>query len=205
MILPDPSNHFVFVPCLGADYVAQFVFDDTTGKLTPNAVATVAAATGAGPRHIAFHPNGRIAYVINETNSTMTTYTFDSNAGTLSAIDTQSTLPAGFSGTNTAAEVWVHPSGAWLFASNRGADDIAVFALDVTTGKMKSPSFTPSGGMTPRDFTLAPGGGFLCAASQKTRVALWRFNSTRRRGRSRRWVHRCRVRIGESVPFVASN
>jgi 6-phosphogluconolactonase len=167
MMIADPSNRFVFVPCLGADYVAQFSFDDDSGALTPNATAPyVAAAVGAGPRHLAFHPNGRFAYVINETSSTLTLYAFDANAGTLSEIDTQSTLPPSFSGTNTAAEVHVHPSGAWLIASNRGADDLVVFAVDATTGMLSTPSFTPSGGAMPRDFTLSPDGSKVYAANQ---------------------------------------
>ncbi len=93
MILPDPSNHFAFVPCLGSDYVAQFVFDPATGALTPNATPYVKTVAKAGPRHIAFHPNGKLAYLINETNSTMTAYAFDGTAGTLTEIETQSTLP----------------------------------------------------------------------------------------------------------------
>jgi 6-phosphogluconolactonase len=169
MILADPSNKFVFVPCLGADYIAQFTFDQTTGALAPNAVApTVAAAMGAGPRHIAFHPNGKFAYVINETNSTLAVYAFDADAGTLGLLGTQSTLPPGFTGTNTAAEVHVHPSGTWLLASNRGADDLAVFTVDPTTGALSAPTFTSSGGMTPRDFTIAPGGVLVYAANETT-------------------------------------
>ncbi len=166
MMIADPSNRFVFVPCLGSDYVAQFLFDASTGALTPNATPTVATATGAGPRHLAFHPNGKLAYLINETNSTMTAYALDTTAGTLTEIETQSTLPAGFTGTNTAAEVWVHPSGAWVFGSNRGDDSIVVFAIDPSTGKMTLAGFTPSGGTTPRDFTLDPTGAFLYAANE---------------------------------------
>ena len=179
MILPDPSNLFLFVPCLGADYIAQFTFDATTGILTPNATQQVNAASGAGPRHIAFHPNGHFAYVLNETNSTVATYAFDATQGTLSVIDTQSSLPSGFTGTNTAAEIWIHPSGAWLLASNRGADDIAVFSVDATTSKLASKDFTASGGTTPRDFTLAPGGAFVYAANQGSgNVVPFRFDAS---------------------------
>jgi len=169
MMAPDPSNRFIFVPCLGADYIAQFTFDAATGALMPNPTAPhVMAAAGAGPRHIAFHPNGKFAYVINETNSTLATYAFDAAAGTLGLLGTKSTVPPGFSGTNTAAEVHVHPTGAWLLASNRGADDIAVFPVDAATGSLGSPTFTPAGGMTPRDFTIAPGGTLVYAANQTT-------------------------------------
>jgi 6-phosphogluconolactonase len=177
MILTDPTNHFAFVPCKGADYVAQFLFDAATGQLTPNAVPQVATATGAGPRHLAFHPNGRFAYLINETNSTMSLYGFDSTHGTLTEIQTVSTIPSSFTGPNTAAEVHVHPSGAWLFGSNRGDDSIVVYSLDATTGEMKLVGFTPSGGMSPRDFALDPTGTFLYAANQDAgNVVPFRFD-----------------------------
>jgi 6-phosphogluconolactonase len=178
MIAPDPSNRFVFVPCLGADYVAQYLFDASTGKLTPNATPHVAAAAGAGPRHIAFHPTLNVAYVVAETASTVTSYAFDTTAGTLSPTQTISTLPSGFTGTNTAAEIHVHPSGKWLFASNRGDDSIAVFALDAT-GAMTVQGFTPSGGTTPRDFSLDPSGALLYAANQGTgNVVPFRFDAS---------------------------
>ncbi|HEY5246269.1 MAG TPA: lactonase family protein, partial [Acidimicrobiales bacterium] len=167
MIVAEPSDRFVFVPCKGADFVAQFLFDASTGKLTPNAVPRLATAAGAGPRHLAFHPDGATAYLIAETASTMTALDFDATTGTLTAVQTVSTLPAGFTGTNTAAEVHVHPSGKWLFGSNRGDDSIVVFALDAS-GHMTPQGFTKTGGTTPRDFTLDPGGAWLYAANQGT-------------------------------------
>jgi 6-phosphogluconolactonase len=167
MIVADPSNRYVFVPCLGADYVAQFLFDDATGALTPNAVATVSTPSGAGPRHLAFHPTLPYAYLLSETASTITPFALDGTTGRLSALDSpQSTIPNGFSGTNTGAEVRVHPSGRFLLASNRGDDSIVVLSIDQTTGKITYVSRTSSGGMTPRDFTLDPGGAFLYAANQ---------------------------------------
>ena len=179
MILPDPSNRFVFVPCLGANYVAQFLFDATTGTLTPNAVPHVNAASGAGPRHLAFHPNGKLVYLVNETNSTLTVYSFDTTAGTLTEMQTVSTVPSGFTGTNTAAEVWVHPSGNWVLASNRGDDSIVVFAIDPSSGMVSGPTFTKSGGTTPRDFTIDPTGTFVFAANQGTgNVVPFRFDAT---------------------------
>jgi 6-phosphogluconolactonase len=179
MILTDPTNHFAFVPCKGADYVAQFRFDATSGKLTPNAVPRVATASGAGPRHLAFHPNGRYAYLINETNSTLSLYGFDATKGTLTEIQTVSTIPATFTSTNTAAEVHVHPSGSWVFGSNRGDDSIVVFRVDPKTGKMTLRGFTPSGGTMPRDFALDPAGTYLYAANQGTgNVVPFRFDPT---------------------------
>jgi len=177
MIVSDPSGHFVFVPCLGSDYVAQYVFDATKGTLTPNAVPHVATAAGAGPRHLEFHPNGKMAYLINEKDSTMTALSFDANAGTLTPVQTVFTRPGGFNGANTAAEVHVHPSGKWVFGSNRGDDSIAVFPLD-STGHMGAGSFPKSGGTTPRDFGLDPTGTFLYVANQgSSNVVSFRFDA----------------------------
>jgi 6-phosphogluconolactonase len=166
MIVADPSGQFVFVPCKGADYVAQFHFDATMGKLTANATAHLATPAGSGPRHIAFHPTGKLAYLISETSSTMTALSLDTTNGTLSIIETKSTLPAGFTGTNTGAEVWVHPSGRFVYGSNRGDDSIVVFSIDQMTGKMTLVAHTKTGGTTPRDFTIDPTGAFLYAANQ---------------------------------------
>ena len=178
MILADPSDHFVFVPCLGADYVAQYLFDATTGQLTPSAVPHLATAAGAGPRHLAFRPDGKTVYLIDETASTMTALAFDATAGTLTASQTVSTLPAGFTGTNTAAEVHVHPSGKWLFGSNRGDDSIVVFALD-GGGAMTVQGFAKTGGTTPRDFALDPTGTWLYAANEGTGdVVVFAFDAT---------------------------
>jgi 6-phosphogluconolactonase len=178
MILPDPGNHFVFVPCKGSDYVAQFMFDASTGQLTPNAVPKMSTATGAGPRHLAFHPDGTTAYLIDETDSTMSQLSLDAIAGTLSIVQTVSTRASGATGTNTAAEVHVHPSGHWLLGSNRGDDDIVVFPLDAT-GHMGAPTFTKSGGTTPRDFALDATGSFLYVANQGTgNVVVFRFDAS---------------------------
>jgi 6-phosphogluconolactonase len=180
MIVTDPSNAFVFVPCKGSDYVAQYTFDAATGKLAPNPIAAhVSTAAGAGPRHLAFHPNGKFAYLINELGSTMTAFAFDGTNGTLTEIETKSTRPAGATGGNAAAEVWVHPSGRWVFGSNRGDDSIVVFAVDPATGKMTSAAFTPSGGKTPRDFSLDPTGSWLYAADQDSGIVVpFRFDAT---------------------------
>ncbi len=178
MIVADPTNKFVFVPCKGADYVAQFVFDAGSGKLTPNAVPHVMTAAGAGPRHIAFHPDGHFAYLINETSSTMTAYALDAASGTLAEIETKSTLPPGDAGANTAAEVWVHPSGRWVLGSNRGDDSIVVFSIAPSTGKMTLVGFTKTGGKTPRDFSFDPTGTWLYAADQDSSLVVpFRFDA----------------------------
>ncbi len=163
-IVASLSNLVVFVPCLGAGYVAQFTFDASSGKLTPNPVPHVTTPAGAGPRHLAFHPNGTIAYLIAETNSTISAYHLD-GAGQLTSMQTVSTLPPVFTGTNTAAEIWVHPSGKFLYGSNRGDDSIAIFTLDAA-GMMTAKAFPKSGGQNPRDFTLDPTGQWLLVANQ---------------------------------------
>lgn len=181
MTLIDPSNRFVLVPCKGSDYVAELVFDAATGMLSPNALApTVATAAGAGPRHVAFHPSSKLVYLINETDSTLSAYGFDTSSGTLilPAIDTQSTVPPGVTG-NFAGEVWVHPSGRWVLGSNRGDDSIVVFALDAATGRMTWQQRMPAAGAFPRDFTFDLTGSFVYAGDQNSNyVVTFAFDST---------------------------
>jgi len=177
MIIADPSNKFVFVPCKGADVVAQYVFDATKGTLTPNAVPSMATAKGAGPRHLAFHPNGKWAYLIAENASSVSTLSFDATLGHLAIIDTVSTLPSGFSGSNTGAEIHVHSTGNFVLASNRGDDSIAVFSVDPTSGKLTMLGTTKTGGKTPRAFDLTPGNALLYAANQAGSVTALRLDA----------------------------
>ncbi len=170
-IFANAAGTVVYVPCLGANYVAQYSFDATLGKLTPLAPATVAAAAGAGPRHLALYPGKSFAYLINELNSTMTAYAIDSG-GRLTSIHTLSTLPSGFSGSNTGAEVWVHPSGSWVYGSNRGDDSIVRYTLDSSTGRMTLGGHDKSGGTTPRSFAIDPSGRFLLAANQGSNLTV---------------------------------
>jgi 6-phosphogluconolactonase len=177
MAITDPSNAYLFVPCKADDRIQRFAFDAATGKLGAATSAAV-TASGAGPRHLAFHPSGKWAYLINETNSTMTAYAYDAASGALTAIVTRSTLPPGFQGTNTAAEVWVHPSGRWVVGSNRGADDLVVFAIDANTGGIASAGFTAAGGMAPRDFAFDPTGTWLYAADEDSgAIVPFRFDA----------------------------
>lgn len=165
-VVIDPTSRYAFVPCLGSNYVAQFVFDVSTGQLNPNAVPHMMTAAGAGPRHLALHPAGGYAYLINETNSTMTALRFDSANGTLAPIQTVSTLPAGFTGTNTGAEVAVAPSGRFVYGSNRGHNSIVIFAVDAASGMLTLVGHQSTSGMTPRHFSIDPTGAFLLVANQ---------------------------------------
>jgi 6-phosphogluconolactonase len=162
----DPQNRFVFVPDLGLDQVVIYRFDAATGRLTPNARQPfVATAPGAGPRQLVFHPTGRFAYLINELNSTLTAYSYDAAQGALTELQTLPTLPANFSGPSTCAEVQVHPSGRFLYGSNRGHDSIAIHAIG-PDGRMTSIGHASTSGKIPRNFDISPDGRFLAAANQ---------------------------------------
>ena len=165
LIATEPSNRFAYVPCLGSNLVAQFSFDAATGMLTPT---TPSLATSGGPRHLAFYPGGKFAYLLHETSSELSALSIDATSGKLSLLQTLSTLPSGFSGTNSGAEVQVHPGGKFVYASNRGDDSIAVFAIDAVTGKLTPVSHHSTGGTRPRHFSLDPSGALLYAANQGT-------------------------------------
>jgi 6-phosphogluconolactonase len=162
----DAANHFAFTPDLGLDKIMIYRFDMAGGRLSPNEPAFTTLPPGSGPRHFAFHPGGRYAYVINELKSTVTAFAYNASRGTLQAIQTLSTLPDDFGGKSTAAEIQVHPSGKFLYGSNRGHDSIAAFAIDPDTGKLRSLGREPTQGKTPRNFAIDPTGAFLIAANQ---------------------------------------
>jgi 6-phosphogluconolactonase len=164
----DPSGRLVFAADLGLDQVYIYDLDAAKGTLTPHTPPSAAAGPGAGPRHLAFHPNKRFAFVVNELSNTVASYRFDAEKGTLTEIQSIGTLPGDFSGRNTTAEVLVHPSGNFLYASNRGHDSIAIFKLDPETGKLTAAGYQSSGGKTPRNFNLTPDGRWLIAANQDT-------------------------------------
>ncbi len=164
----DAANRFAFAPDLGLDKVFIYRLDPAEGKLTPNEPAFAAVAPGSGPRHFDFHPNGRYAYVINELGSTITAFRYDPERGVLSTLQTVSTLPEGFQGNNTTADVHVHPSGKFLYGSNRGHDSIAIFAVDAESGKLRLIGHEPTQGKSPRNFGIDPTGTYLLAANQDT-------------------------------------
>ncbi len=165
-INPDPAGRFFYAPDLGVDKI--FIYRLDGGKLVPSAPAFASLAPGAGPRHFTFHPNKRYAYAINELQSTITAFQFNSENGSLAEIHTIGTLPEGFDGQNTTADVHVHPSGKFLYGSNRGHDSIAICRVDPATGKLTLLGHAPSGGKSPRNFGIDPSGRYLLAAHQNS-------------------------------------
>jgi 6-phosphogluconolactonase len=163
-IIPDPANQFAFGCDLGLDKVFIWKLKPGEALLDSENAHVVSVEPGAGPRHLAFHPNGRVAYVINEMGSTISV--FRRAKGTLVESQTVSTLPEGFHGTSTCAEVQVHPSGKFVYGSNRGHNSIAVFAVDEKSGKLKLIEHQSTQGKTPRHFAIDPTGKWLLAENQ---------------------------------------
>ena len=162
----DAANRFAVSADLGLDKVLIYRFDATAGRLTPNDSPWAKVAPGAGPRHFAFHPSARFAYVINELDSTVTAFRYDAKRGVLSTLGTVSTLPEGFDGQNSTAEIDVHPSGEFLYGSNRGHDSIVIFAVDADQGTLRQVGHQSTQGKTPRNFAIDPTGRYLLAANQ---------------------------------------
>lgn len=168
----DPANRFVFVCDLGLDKVLIYRFDAQNGKLTPNDPPFARLKPGAGPRHMVFRPDGRFAYVINELNSTITVFAYESTAGALNELQTVSTLPEYFDGANTCAEVDVHPSGKWLYASNRGHNSVVLFTIDPNKGTLTFVEEQGTGGSKPRHFGIEPSARHLAIGNQDSDTVL---------------------------------
>ena len=165
----DPANRFAYAADLGLDKVLVYRFDADKGSLVANDPPFAQVAAGAGPRHFAIHPNG-FAYVINEMSVTVTAFRRDIERGSLTELQTISTLPPGQgveSGFST-ADVQVHPSGRFLYGSNRGHDSIVVFAIDQKSGRLTYVENRPTQGSTPRGFGIDPSGSYLLAANQRS-------------------------------------
>ena len=166
----DPSNQFVFVPHIatlsseddGINAILQFRFDQHTGRLTPGSPAQVAPDRRLGPRHFCFHPTLDMLYFSDEQGNSVTSYSLDPTLGTLSPVQTVSTLPGGTTVSNTCAQIQVSPTGRMLYAPNRGHDTIACFSVDAK-GRLERVANVPTE-PTPRAFSLDPEGRFLLAA-----------------------------------------
>src|ERR671918_756135 len=174
----DPSNRFAFVPHIagrGPNEIWQFRFDAQTGRLTPNTPPTVIPEQPVGPRHFCFHPTLDMLYFSNEQGCSVTAYRVDTSSGTLTAVQTVSTLPADYTGQNSCSQIQIAPSGKFLYAPNRGHNSIAAFAVDAATGLLTSLGQTPSE-QVPRAFSLDPEGQFLYAAGLESgRLAAYRI------------------------------
>jgi 6-phosphogluconolactonase len=163
----DAQNAFLIGSDLGIDRLLVYRFNPAAGTLTPNDPASASLPPGSGPRHFAFHPNGKYAFSINELMSTMTSFSWDAKSGRLVTIGSVSTLPADFHGESTTAEIVVHPNGRFVYGSNRGHDSIAVFGIN-DDGTLKLVQHAPTRGETPRNFAIDPTGRWLIAANQKS-------------------------------------
>ncbi len=162
----DNANRLLFVPDLGTDQILIYKFDPTTSKITPSDPPAYKTAPGAGPRHMTFSPDEKHAYIINELDNTIHVAGFDSRSGTLSAIHSVPTLPEDYQGNNTTAEIEVHPSGNFVYGSNRGHDSIVVYKRDPESGKLSHVQHAPCGGRQPRHFKIDPTGKWLICGHQ---------------------------------------
>jgi 6-phosphogluconolactonase len=164
----SPDNRFAIVADAGLDRVYVYRFDPRAGTLTPNDPAFLEASAGAGARHLSFHPNGRFAWLIEESGSFIQTLQWDHARGVFLPLGTVRTIPEDFRGDNGTAEILVHPSGKFLYGSNRGYDSIAVFAIDAATGGLAPVENVSTRGSRPSSFAIDPTGRYLFAANLET-------------------------------------
>ena len=167
-VILDRNERYALASDLGTDKVMIYQFDRATGKLKAAKQPFAELPAGAGPRHLAFHPNGKYLYVINELDSTMASFKYNELNGTLTLIETVSTLPGDFTGVSYCADVHVSASGRFLYGSNRGHNSIVVFEVDPQTGKLKLVEHVSTAGDWPRNFTIDPSGRFLLVANQRS-------------------------------------
>jgi 6-phosphogluconolactonase len=199
----DAQNRFAYVADLGLDKILVYRFDAGRGSLAAADPPFAAVPPGAGPRHFAFHPKGGFAYVINEMNLTVTAFSHDPRTGALTAIADVSTLPQGVARqpSYSTAEVQVHPSGRFLYGSNRGHDSLTVFAIDPKSGRLTYVQNEPTQGSTPRGFGIDPTGTYLLAGNQRSdSVVVFRID--RETGRLTPTGHKIDVGSPVSVKFV---
>jgi 6-phosphogluconolactonase len=162
------DDRFAYVDDLGLDELLVYKFDAAKGSLTPNDPPFAKLDPGAGPRHFALRPDGKFAYVVTEIGRNVTVFSTDASRGTLHRVQTVTTLPTDFTGRNDDAEIEVLPSGKFLYASNRGHESIAVFAIDSRKGTLTTVEIASTQGKEPRSFEIDPTGTRLFAANQKS-------------------------------------
>ncbi len=175
-IVVSPDNRFVFAADLGLDQVLSYRLDATTAKLTPNQPPFAKSPAGAGPRHLTFHPNGKLVYVINELSNSVTVFDYDAKGGVLTERQTISTVPKEFTGTSHCADLKITPNGRFLYGTNRGHDSIAAYRIG-DDGRLTLISIEPSLGKGPQNLAILPGGErLLCANMPGNNVALFRID-----------------------------
>ncbi len=162
----DPGGKYVISCDLGMDLVFVYVLDPMSGKLSLHSQAS--AEPGAGPRHFAFHPNLPVLYVANELGNTVTLNQWDAENGAIQPVESWSTLPEGYREETTVADIHLHPSGRYLYVSNRGHNSLAIYAVDTVDGRLSLVGFEPTGGAIPRNFAISPDGNYLFVANQAT-------------------------------------
>lgn len=163
-IVADPSNRFACAVDLGLDQVLVYALDPNSG-IASEPTHVYRAKAGSGPRHLAFHPDGRSAFLIHELGNTLSLLSWDAAHGVLTELHTVSTLPASFSGESITAEVLVHPNGRFVYGSNRGHDSLVAMAYDANSQRLECLQHVSCGGKTPRNFRIDPTGRFLLAAN----------------------------------------
>ena len=164
----DRDGRFIVVPDKGLDRIFVFHLDGKTGKLALQEKSSVNTREGAGPRHVDFHPRLPYLYAINELDSTVTTYRYDRARGQLTPLQIVTTLPSDYTGNNTTAEIWVHPSGHFVYGSNRGHNSIVTYFVDRSSGLLATVGWQSTLGSTPRYFGIDPSGTLLCAGNQNS-------------------------------------
>ncbi len=200
-IAEGPERGRVYVADLGIDQVRVYNVDTASGTLTLNAPPSGQLRPGSGPRHLAFHPGNKYVFVNNELSSTVTVFAHDVASGALKALQTVSTVPVGFTGSNNTAEILVSADGRFVYVANRGHNSIAVLQVDDTTGQLTLLDVTPSGGDWPRDFKFDPTGGFLLVEHQKSdNIVVLRVDRTT--GKLAPTGHELRVSKPVSIAFM---
>lgn len=175
----DGSNRFLFVPAKLSDWIAQYAFDETSGQLSAATPATVPAAAGSGPRHLVFHPSGQFAYVNHETDLTVSAFSLDQTLGLLSPVQAPQGAVEGSGEDWTTSEIVMHPSGKFLYVSNRleAASSVTLFSIDEATGHVARVAEYPAQGSTPRSIALDRAGTLLLVGNQDSQnVAVFGVN-----------------------------
>jgi 6-phosphogluconolactonase len=173
------DNNYAMIADLGIDQVIVQKFDSNAGTLTPLDSGFVKVTPGSGPRHLAYAPDGKFVYVLNELTSSISAFTFDQSSGKMNEIQVLSTLPDNFSGSNSTAEIAIDAQGKFLYASNRGDDTIAIYSIDNSDGKLTFIDRIPTGGKTPRHFEIDPSGQWLFAANQNSdNIVVFKIDQT---------------------------